>query len=125
MVGLGGEIPHVSMFLRIEIFGINYCGIELGREGKGKFPHSPLLIRTASQSADSILSSIKIEDCYIKELCGDKCDTGTIGRIVWRVWVMGHSDGSLVDVLWIFAEEYFLCSEQVCFLIRSSGFCPS
>ena len=37
MIGLGGEIPHVSMFLRIELSGRNYCsGIELSREEEGE-----------------------------------------------------------------------------------------
>ena len=57
-------------------------GLSLVAKKKEKFPHSPLLIRPAAQSAGPILSSIKIDDCYIKELCGDKCDTGTLGRSV-------------------------------------------
>ena len=52
-----------------EIIARELADVEKDKE---KLTHRPLLTRHAALPAASILSSTKLEDCYIKELCGDK-----------------------------------------------------
>ena len=92
---------------------------------KEKLPHSPLLIRPASQASGAIFSSIKIEDCYIKELRGDKRGTGAPDRSVSLVWFPAYFDGSGSDVSWACSADYFLCGERALCLTWSAGSCSS
>ena len=98
-------------------------GLIAAAKDKEKLTHSPLLILPASQSAGAISSSIKIEDCYIKEVYGDKWGIVASNSNVRLVRVLGYLDGSGSDVSGVCAGAEFLYGDRVLF-VTVSWFLP-